>query len=113
MYIDEGAYQALTRHDKAGLLPVGVVAVTGTFTQHEPVSLVVAHKGADGDPEHWECLGEEVGRAIVNYSSVEIAMIKGIKSSEISSVLGYSGKLATFYYISTLTLSAFTRLNQG
>lgn len=91
MYIDEGAYRALTRHDKAGLLPVGVVAVDGSFAQQEPVSLVIAKKGQT--PEEWKSLGKEVGRALVNYSSVEIARIKGRKSSEIAQILGYAGEL--------------------
>ena len=111
VYIDEGAYHALTRHDKAGLLPVGVIAVEGTFAQQEPVSLVVAGGGTVDDPEHWESLGQEVGRAIVNYSSVEIVRIKGRKSSEIATVLGYAGKLATFGC--RLDPTCNTRLNQG
>lgn len=88
VYIDEGAYRAVTRHDKAGLLPVGVVAVEGTFAQQEPVSLVIAKKGTA--PDQWESMGAEVGRALVNYSSVEIARIKGKKSSEIAQILGYA-----------------------
>ncbi|KAF8477062.1 Aspartate/glutamate/uridylate kinase [Kalaharituber pfeilii] len=87
VYVDEGAYKALTRHDKAGLLPVGVVAVEGIFGQQEPVSIAVARR-IEGD--NWEPLGEEVGRALVNYSSAEITRIKGHKSSEIESLLGYA-----------------------
>ena len=34
--------------------------------------------------------GEEIGRAVVNYSSTEILRIKGLRSSEIASVLGYA-----------------------
>jgi glutamate 5-kinase len=34
--------------------------------------------------------GEEVGRAVVNYSSAEVARIKGLKSAEIMEVLGYA-----------------------
>lgn len=33
---------------------------------------------------------EEIGRALVNYSSAEIARIKGLQSSEIQNVLGYA-----------------------
>ena len=33
---------------------------------------------------------EEVGRALVNYSSIEISRIKGLRSSEIAKVLGYA-----------------------
>jgi glutamate 5-kinase len=34
--------------------------------------------------------GEEVGRAVVNYSSAEVARIKGLRSGEIMEVLGYA-----------------------
>jgi glutamate 5-kinase len=34
--------------------------------------------------------GEEIGRAVVNYSSVEISRIKGKRSSDIMSILGYA-----------------------
>ena len=101
LYIDGGARAALTQ--KAGLLPVGVVGVEGVFAQQEAVRLVVvdrvqweAHKerkerpgsmtGSGTLPEK----GEEIGRAVVNYSSTEIARIAGLRSSEIQGVLGYA-----------------------
>ena len=34
--------------------------------------------------------GEEVGRAVVNYSSAEVSRIKGLRSGEIMDVLGYA-----------------------
>ncbi|KAI4141750.1 MAG: hypothetical protein LQ340_007552, partial [Diploschistes diacapsis] len=42
IYIDEGAHTALRR--KAGLLPVGVVDVAGSFAQQEAVRLVVVRR---------------------------------------------------------------------
>lgn len=42
VYIDEGAHKAL--HNKAGLLPVGVVDVEGHFAQQEAVKLVVVRR---------------------------------------------------------------------
>ncbi|KAK9240972.1 Aspartate/glutamate/uridylate kinase [Lipomyces kononenkoae] len=105
VYIDIGAYNAITRTNKAGLLPVGVVDVKGTFNASEAVSLVVIDRKALieaeaknlGDVELRKAVrtavlenGEDVGKAIVNYSSVEIARIMGLKSSEIESLLGYS-----------------------
>ncbi|OSS47631.1 hypothetical protein B5807_07527 [Epicoccum nigrum] len=42
IYIDNGAYKAL--HDKAGLLPVGIVDVEGHFAQQEAVRLVVVKR---------------------------------------------------------------------
>lgn len=87
VYIDEGAYRALTRTDKAGLLPVGVVDVTGSFAQQDAVSLVVVKRLPKGG---YQVMGKEVGRALVNYSSTEIARIKGEKSSAILEKLGYA-----------------------
>lgn len=100
IYIDEGAHRALA--SKAGLLPAGIVAVEGTFSQQEAVRLfVVADKKdpietplaiADGkvEDEKLRLAPQEVGRALVNYSSAEIARIKGLQSTEIQSVLGYA-----------------------
>jgi len=90
LYIDKGAYTALTKRDKAGLLPVGVVHVEGSFAQQEAVRLVpvVRISASPG----YEVLSEEVGRAIVNYGSMEISRIKGLQSSEIAATLGYAGK---------------------
>lgn len=44
LYIDAGAYAALS--DKAGLLPVGVLDVEGSFAQQEAVRLVVVDRRA-------------------------------------------------------------------
>ncbi|CCG84656.1 protein of unknown function [Taphrina deformans PYCC 5710] len=79
--IDEGALKALTRRDKAGLLPAGIVSVEGHFGSQQAVSLCV--KGAEG-------VVREVGRALTNYSSIEVDRIKGHQSHELESLLGYS-----------------------
>lgn len=90
LVIDEGAYSALTRSDKAGLLPVGIVDVTGHFSQQECVSINVCRKKEDG--EGYDIVLEDVGRALVNYTSVEISRIRGKRSSRILKLLGYAGK---------------------
>ena len=94
VFIDAGARRALS--NKAGLLPVGVVDVDGSFAQQEAVRLVVVDrikaenvKPADNG-KLWEGPGVEVGRALVNYSAIEIARIKGMRSSEIEVCLGYA-----------------------
>ncbi|KAH0538136.1 hypothetical protein FGG08_005244 [Glutinoglossum americanum] len=93
IYIDEGAYNALA--GKAGLLPAGVVDVEGTFAQQEAVRLIIVKRlpststGASGY-EKMNPQPAEAGRAIVNYSAIEIARIKGIRSTEIQHVLGYA-----------------------
>ena len=123
IFIDEGAHRALV--SKAGLLPVGIVNVEGTFSQQEAVRLVVVPRkspiaaaarptstppavaATSGTPKdsvniapdylasavlHEKPMAalEEVGRALVNYSSAEIARIKGLQSTEIQNVLGYA-----------------------
>lgn len=100
VYIDAGAHRALA--DKAGLLPVGVVDVEGSFAQQEAVRLVVVDRipksaltvgsGSGGGlvAKLWEGPGIEVGRALVNYSAAEIMRIKGVRSSEIEGLLGYA-----------------------
>ena len=92
IYIDAGAHRALA--DKAGLLPVGVVDVEGSFSQQEAVRLVVVDRIPRASPaassKLWEGPGIEVGRALVNYSAAEIARIKGVRSSEIQGLLGYA-----------------------
>lgn len=92
IYIDNGAYHALL--NKASLLPAGVLGVDGHFAQQESVRLVVVEKlspdALNGDfLHHWQ-EPKEVGRALVNYGSVEIARIKGHRSTQIQSLLGYA-----------------------
>ncbi|EGS20412.1 glutamate 5-kinase-like protein [Thermochaetoides thermophila DSM 1495] len=105
LYIDQGAYRALV--GKAGLLPVGVVDVEGTFAGHEAVRLVVVERvkktyggesptsegeGQQKEKERLWVKGteREVGRALTEYSSAEILRIKGHQSSEIEKLLGYA-----------------------
>jgi len=83
LYIDSGAYSALT--NKAGLLPVGVIDVEGNFSQQECVRIMaLPHREAP------LAEGEEVGRAIVNYSAAEIKRIRGVRSSQIAEIIGYA-----------------------
>ena len=83
LYIDAGAQAAL--ENKAGLLPVGVVDLEGTFNQHECVRIVALPTRDAAKSE-----GEEIGRALVNYSAVEIKQIRGVRSSQIAEILSYA-----------------------
>lgn len=74
--IDSGAYKAVTRRDRAGLLPVGVQEVKGNFHESECVEI-------------W-CSQQLVGRCLVNYSSIELQRIKGHRSTEVEQILGYA-----------------------
>jgi glutamate 5-kinase len=73
--LDDGAVNALVRDGKS-LLPIGVVAVAGTFGRGE----IVGCFGPDG---------REIARGLVNYGAQEAARIVRRPSSEIEAVLGY------------------------
>lgn len=93
LYIDRGAYRAITRSNKAGLLPVGIIKSEGNFHTSECVEVYSAQRNRkenkldEIDPDDEPVL---IGRALVNYSSIEIDRIKGIQSSEIENLLGYA-----------------------
>lgn len=72
--IDAGAAKALK--EGKSLLAVGIAEVTGEFERGE--TLAIKDAG-----------GRALARGITNYSSAELALIKGRKSEEIEAVLGY------------------------
>jgi glutamate 5-kinase len=97
IYIDDTAYAALIR--KAHLSPSGVVDVDGIFAQQEAVRIyVVKRKWNERNItppktpsyEKSDPMPEEIGRAVMNYSSDEIKRIRGVKGTQISAVLGYA-----------------------
>lgn len=73
--IDAGASQALSGQGRS-LLPAGVSAVNGAFGRGDLV-------------EVYNDAGEHIGSGLTNYSSSELAKIKGAKSSELERLLGY------------------------
>lgn len=73
--VDEGAAAALVNKGKS-LLPSGVTGVEGFFEMGGTVSIV----GPDN---------QEIGRGITSYSSVEVDLIKGVQTKEISRILGH------------------------
>jgi glutamate 5-kinase len=74
LVIDDGAKKALLEKSKS-LLPSGIVDVEGDFDLGDPVSCV--------DRE-----GTILAKGLVNYTSANIRKIKGLKTSQISQVLG-------------------------
>jgi glutamate 5-kinase len=72
--VDAGALQALTHHGKS-LLPSGVVDVEGEFAAGEVVALI-------GE-------GREFARGLVNFDADELRRIRGAKTREIETRLGY------------------------
>ncbi|MFB3897431.1 MAG: glutamate 5-kinase [bacterium] len=75
IYVDSGAKSALTKSGKS-LLPSGIVKVEGEFEPGDVVQIT--------DTE-----GIEFARGLVNYTASELNKIKGLKSSQVKSVLGY------------------------
>jgi glutamate 5-kinase len=75
IYIDQGAVNALQNMGKS-LLPSGIVKVEGSFDIGDVVRCV--------DEE-----GKVVAKGLTNYSSRDIEMIKGKRTSEIEKILGY------------------------
>jgi len=73
--IDDGAVSAVIERGKS-LLPTGILEVAGDFNSGDTVA--ICRLG-----------GREVARGLTNYSSEEVRRIKGLKTNQISSVLGY------------------------
>lgn len=73
--LDDGAVKAL-REDGKSLLPIGIVAVQGSFERGEVVACI--------NPE-----GIEIARGLVNYSSAETTRIMRQPSTAIAGILGY------------------------
>ena len=78
LYLDRGAVKAIIQGGKS-LLSAGITQVEGEFSTSEAVLL------CDGE-------GKEIARGLVNYSSNEIEQIKGVRSEQIPSILGYKGE---------------------
>lgn len=72
--VDDGAAKALIEGGKS-LLASGIVGVTGKFAQGAAVTIA-------------DFRGREIARGLSNYSSEDIARIKGLKSAQIAKVLG-------------------------
>ncbi|CCC70751.1 hypothetical protein NCAS_0F02670 [Naumovozyma castellii] len=87
--IDQGAYNALTRKNKAGLLPVGIIDIEGTFHELECVDLKLGKRLPNGELDPNTPL-QTVGRARCNYTSLELSRIKGLQSEQIEEELGYA-----------------------
>jgi len=75
VFIDSGAIKALVQEGKS-LLAVGVTKVNGNFGRGEVVKCCDAG-------------GSEVAQGLINYSSDELNMIKGLSTDKIESILGY------------------------
>ncbi|MCD6254722.1 MAG: glutamate 5-kinase [Deltaproteobacteria bacterium] len=75
LVIDAGAVKALV-YNRKSLLPSGIKLVRGVFQVGDPVCCVDENRRL-------------IGIGLVNYASSDIEKIKGLKTSEISRVLGF------------------------
>jgi len=75
LVLDAGAVRALTQDGKS-LLPIGVVAVEGSFERGEVVGCYAQD-------------GREVARGLVNYGAQDAAKIVRKPSAAIEAILGY------------------------
>ena len=84
LVVDKGAVVALKEQNRS-LLPAGIKAVEGDFKRGDTVD-IVSQEGERGK-ERGEF--EKIACGISNYSSQELAVIKGARSDRIESLLGY------------------------
>ncbi len=73
--VDAGAARAI-RSSGPSLLAIGIVKISGNFDKGEIVSVV-------------DESAVEIARGLTNYSSLELAKIRGLRSPAIAEVLGY------------------------
>jgi glutamate 5-kinase len=73
--VDEGAKKAILQKGKS-LLPSGVLEAEGQFAPGDPVVLVDFHHQA-------------FAKGLCNYGCMEMNKIKGLKTTEVESKLGY------------------------
>jgi glutamate 5-kinase len=88
--VDAGAERAL-RERGTSLLPVGILAVGGEFAAGDAVQVLAAPGGGQGGDGGEARVATEparpIGKGIVNYSSVELRRIQGMKSEAVRAVL--------------------------
>lgn len=73
--IDEGAKRAILTKGKS-LLPSGITEIEGRFGVGDAVSCQ-------------DESGKKIAKGIINYSAEDLKKIKGVRSSEIETILGY------------------------
>ncbi len=79
LVLDAGAAKAL-RSGKS-LLPAGIIEVSGTFGRGDPVAIT-------------DETSSIIAHGLTRYSAEEAELIKGRRSSDIESILGYPGRAA-------------------
>jgi glutamate 5-kinase len=75
--VDEGAQKAICERDKS-LLPGGIRSIEGSWSVGEVVKVIGMNN-------------QEIAKGIVNYSSGDLQLIKGLKTEQIVQKLGHKG----------------------
>jgi glutamate 5-kinase len=73
--VDTGAAKAIKEQNKS-LLPAGIKELIGDFESGDVVEII-------------DLQGNRLAQGITNYSSTDVAIIKGCRSAQIASLLGY------------------------
>lgn len=76
LIIDEGAVRAI--HHGKSLLPAGILQVQGDFKRGDLVTI-------------FDTQNHEIARGLSAYSKTEVELLKGHRSGDIESLLGYDG----------------------
>ena len=74
--VDDGCAKAVRKAGGCSILPAGITDVEGEFEAGNTISVV-------------NKAGHELARGLSNYSSEELGLIKGAKTSEIENILGH------------------------
>ena len=74
--VDDGCAKAVRKAGGCSILPAGITDVEGEFEAGNTISVV-------------NKAGHELARGLSNYSSEELDLIKGAKTSEIENILGH------------------------
>lgn len=75
IYLDDGAVKALTEMGRS-LLPSGIMKIEGQFEVGDYIRCLTKE-------------GKKIAKGLTNYSSKDLKLIKGKKTSEIEKLLGY------------------------
>jgi glutamate 5-kinase len=86
LVVDRGAAHAL-REAHTSLLPVGVVAVLGDFDAGDAIEIAVEGEDKEG-------AGLVLAKGIADYSSAELARVKGLKSAAVRELLPHASEEA-------------------
>ena len=94
--VDDGAAGALNKGKS--LLPAGVVAITGSFSRGDAVSIC-------------DLTGSVLGQGLIAYDSEETALIKGARSDALAERLGYAGRRALIHRDDMALLDSTVKLD--